>query len=141
MNLKLTTILGFLALICMSSCGSETFEERALGVWNLERDSYVCDDPSNNYSNSFDDGCATEDGEEWCITMTITATTATITEVFAGDSETREIGTVTLDDVNETITICPAANECATTEPITGDILTFSVDQFNCVETFRFKKK
>lgn len=140
MKIKLTNCISFLSLLFLISCGSETFEERVFGVWDIERQIWDCENPIDNDTYNYVDGCTTEDGERYCRYLTISSRSATLTDEFGSDITNQDFDTVTLNDVDETITLC-SNGECTTSKAIVDGKLEITFDTGDCMIQLNFNKR
>jgi len=139
MKSNIKPFIGLCFALFFFSCSSETFEEKMLGLWDIKEVSYSdCTMPDDNSVNIFNDGCTIEDGETWCIQLEITASAATIIRTSDGEVEREAFDSYTLDDVNETITLCNSG-DCATSSKV-DDVIVLSEDDGDCIFTLKFVK-
>lgn len=129
----------YCALVCfLISCGGDSLEDQLIGTWEISQIEYDCDDPSNNQTIQFTNGCAIIGSEEQCITMTLTSTGGTFIETDAGVATERAV-TYTIDEGEKTVTICNDG-ECSSS-PISESSMRFSTPFGDCEQFLTFVKR
>jgi len=142
--MKFKTLLFLAGIFIFSSCGEDSLSERIIGTWNLtsvERSG--CDNPNEiiPFTIPDTDGCFEADGDILCNVGLRFTSNETAVLSYSDDNNDIELEeyTYTVNDEDETITLCEASNDC-TTITVTDNELSWIITGSGCTQETKFKK-
>lgn len=146
---SIKVVLLCLSILFISSCGSDDHSDDIVGTWQLTLvGAFTCDNEEDNFSINIEtnNGCYIEDGEEVCLSGTVTITdsgnvTLLLESTIQGVTfpETT-ISTITVNE-DDSITICSDGICENGTCSIDNDILTITTeDSFGCSNEVRARR-